>query len=375
MACFKIGDIIPSVGNIKVGSTNVIRIMNGSVQVWPCSIIQLVCGSWNSLTSTEYDPDSGTYYEQLYITGGSRFDFYKLFLPGEIINTATSTARVLSYTAQTATNLIANASELPPPSPIWEDVLYETTDTNTIYKYSVGSNTWVPVPYGQETTTYAVDPVTWQINFEYTPPYVGTMGDPFSSESPSRVQNTNIHPVLTMTLGGNIVTTGGRVIPINETSTYTSLLQERESESTGCQNFRPTITGNICGTWSSTMNPMVDNTWESLVSGSVDFSSVLNGETISTIEGLTNIQLNSYKSIDLNIYSASPSIITTNGSNVVEFSFTNLQGTDDKPVDTLYFTGTIYTDAGRILNVNVISAFGTYEPALPGGGRSFAQPC
>ena len=346
-------------------------------EVATISIIQLVCGSWNSLTSTEYDPDSGTYYEQLYITGGSRFDFYKLILPGEIINTAASTVKVLSYTAQTATNLIANASELPPPSPIWEDVLYETTDTNTIYKYSVGSNTWVPVPYGQETTLYDVDPVTWQINFEYTPPYVGTIGDPFSSESPSRVQNTNIHPVLTMTLGGNIVLTNGRIITINETSTYTSLLQERESESTGCQNFRPTITGNICGTWQSDAQPLGSNTWENLVSGSVDFSSVLNsGESISTTEGLTSIYLYTYKSIDLNTYSTSGVLIsTTDDSNMVDFNFTNLQGTDDKPVDTLYFTGTIYTDAGRILNVNITSQYGLFIPGTSGGGTSYAQPC
>ena len=376
MACFKIGNITPLIGKLKAGATNVIRIMNGTVQVWPC-IEYIVCGTWNSITSTQYDPDSGTYYELLGITGGSQFDFYKLFLPGEIINTGTSTARVLSYTAQSATNLIANSSQLPPPDPQWEDVLFETTDTNTIYKYSVGTNTWVPVPYGQETTTYAVDPVTWKFNFDYTPPYIGTIGDPLATEVPSRVQNTNIHPVLTMTLGGNLVTTGGRVIPINEISTYTSILQERESESNDCQNFRPTITGNICGTWSSDMNPMGNNTWETLVSGSVDFSSALNpGEVISTTEGLTSIYLYTYKSIDLNTYSTTGvSISTTNNSNIVDFNFTNLQNTDDKPVDTLYFTGTIYTDAGRILNVNITSQYGIFIPGTSGGGTSYAQTC
>jgi len=338
----------------------------------------LICGIWNSITQSQtyYDENNNPVtYQLLVITGGSQFDFYKLFLPGEIIDTASSTVKVLSYTAQTATNLIANSSELPAPDPQWEDVLFETTDNNTIYKYSVALNIWVSVPYGQETTTYNVDPVTWQINFDYTPPYIGTIGDPLASESPSRVQNTNIHPVLTMTLGGNLVTTDGRVIPINYTSTYTSILQEFESESNDCQNFRPTITGNICGTWSSTMNPMGNNTWESLVSGSVDFSSVLNGETISTTEGFTNIQLNSYKSIDLNIYSASPSISTSDDSNMVDFNFTNLQGTDDKPVDTLYFTGRIYTDAGRILNVNITSQYGLFIPGTSGGGTSYAQLC
>jgi hypothetical protein len=205
----------------------------------------LICGIWNSITQpqTYYDEnDNPVTYQLLVITGGSQFDFYKLILPGEIINTAASTVKVLSYTAQTATNLIANSSELPAPDPQWEDVLFETTDNNTIYKYSVALNIWVSVPYGQETTTYNVDPVTWQINFDYTPPYIGTIGDPLASESPSRVQNTNIHPVLTMTLGGNLVTTDGRVIPINYTSTYTSILQEFESESNDCQNFRPTTT-------------------------------------------------------------------------------------------------------------------------------------
>lgn len=35
MADFKIGNITPLVGNLKAGSTDVIRIMNGAVQVWP----------------------------------------------------------------------------------------------------------------------------------------------------------------------------------------------------------------------------------------------------------------------------------------------------------------------------------------------------
>ena len=35
MADFKIGNITPLLGNLKAGSTDVIRIMNGAVQVWP----------------------------------------------------------------------------------------------------------------------------------------------------------------------------------------------------------------------------------------------------------------------------------------------------------------------------------------------------
>jgi hypothetical protein len=126
------------------------------------------------------------------------------------------------------------------------------------------------------------------------------------------------------------------------------------------------------------MNPMGNNTWESLTSGSVDFSSVLNGETISTIEvdnfG-TSIIINSYSSIGGNIYNISPIINWTDGSNIVDFNFTNLQGTDDKPVDTLYFTGTIYTDAGRRLRLNVTSQYGLFIPGTSGGGTSYAQSC
>jgi len=462
MACFKIGNITPLIGKLKAGATNVIRIMNGTVQVWPC-IEYTICGTWNSITYGEeqpseggswgydsegneyWDADPGAYYQILAISGSREFDFYKLFLPGEIINTAASTARVLSYTAQATTFLINDIGDLPPPDPQWEDVLYETTDTNTIYKYSVSLNIWEPIPYGQVIETYDVDgALNWNFNFDYSPPYIGILGDP-TSGPPESIQYNNFHPLLTMTLGGNLVTTGGRVIPINETSTYTSILQRIESESNDCQNFRtcyiwaltapssddegfpsvlyidcngdsqtisigslfdppqyfcasaisstylpngstlsnteeicPPITGNICGTWSSDINPMGNNTWESLTSGSVDFSSVLNGETISTIEvdnfG-TSIIINSYSSIGGNIYNISPTVNWVDGSNIVDFNFTNLQGTDDKPVDTLYFTGTIYTDAGRRLRLNVTSQYGLFIPGTSGGGTSYAQSC
>ena len=36
MACLAIGNITPLIGKIKAGAANVIRIMNGAVQVWPC---------------------------------------------------------------------------------------------------------------------------------------------------------------------------------------------------------------------------------------------------------------------------------------------------------------------------------------------------
>jgi hypothetical protein len=47
MANFKIGNTTPLVGNIKAGSTNVIRIMNGAIQVWPplATLINLCFGT------------------------------------------------------------------------------------------------------------------------------------------------------------------------------------------------------------------------------------------------------------------------------------------------------------------------------------------
>jgi hypothetical protein len=47
MADFKIGNTAPLIGNIKAGSTNVIRIMNGAIQVWPplATLINLCFGT------------------------------------------------------------------------------------------------------------------------------------------------------------------------------------------------------------------------------------------------------------------------------------------------------------------------------------------
>jgi len=56
MADFKIGNITPLVGNLKAGSTDVIRVMNGSVQVWPPTVI--LC---NEYTIGGYDQGCTTY--------------------------------------------------------------------------------------------------------------------------------------------------------------------------------------------------------------------------------------------------------------------------------------------------------------------------
>ena len=138
------------------------------------------------------------------------------------------------------------------------------------------------------------------------------------------------------------------------------------------------ITGNICGIWDSQMNPLGGGQWENIASGTVNFSAKLQpGETISTIGSLTSIELNSYTSINSNTYdiTGTANIIVTNGDNNVDFSFTKYQNTDDTPVDTLYFTGTIYTDLGRMLDVNVTSQYGLFIPGDPSGGNSYGQPC
>lgn len=52
MADFKIGNITPLVGNIKAGSTDVIRIMNGAVQVWPPIIPGETCAEFELFGGT-----------------------------------------------------------------------------------------------------------------------------------------------------------------------------------------------------------------------------------------------------------------------------------------------------------------------------------
>lgn len=250
MACFKIGDIIPSVGNIKAGSTDVIRIMNGAVQVWPCDE-PASCIYW--AISAPTDPGT-TAYSYVYYWDCSGVEQYI--------------------------------------------TMFENDPAITFCVSQIGA--------------YYLEPGSVLVNTE-----------------------------------------------------------------TACAID---TSGNICGTWQSDAQPLGSNTWENLVSGSVDFSSVLNpGEKITTqttSDGFgTNIFLNSYKSIQLNTYNVSSSITWTDGSNTVDFNFTNLQGTDDKPVDTLYFTGTIYTDAGRRLFIDITSQYGLFVPGTSGGGISYAQSC
>lgn len=361
-------------GTTSIKVTSVGDCTNSEVATIVLIPASIICGTWNSMTSEEYqesgtgswgydengnaywDDDPGTYYQLLRITGGSRFDFYKLFLPGEIIDTVASTARVLSYTAQAQTYLITNASELPTPDPLWEGTLYETTDTNTIYKYIVASNTWVPVPYGQETTTYNVDGgYGWNFNFDYTPPYIGTLSDP-AFPGPESIQSANWHPVLTMTLGGNLVTTGGRVIPINETSTYTSILQRTESESTGCQNFASTISGSLCGYWTSNVYPNTDNT-ENRIDGYIDFSSKINGETIDPVN--SSVRVRSFVTLyggGSTIPNDSSGDLTfdepTSRGYISQSSIVVFQVDDPSGAMTLYFEGYIRTYEGTLYSLS-----------------------
>jgi len=191
---------------------------------------------------------------------------WKLFLPGEVPDTNATTARVVSYTAQSRTNLIANSSELPPPSPIWEDVLYETIDTNTIYKYSVPLNTWVAIPYGQETTTYYPDnsgtnPM-WKLYFyDYLNQFIAQIGNVYYTnvEVPFNIQEANIHPVLTMTLDGDIVT-NQRIIPLVASSTYSAILSDRNSTKNDCSSYRL----NTLQSWKLTNNGTSVINWKAL---------------------------------------------------------------------------------------------------------------
>ena len=52
MADFKIGNITPLLGNLKAGSTDVIRIMNGAVQVWPIVTPSAKCAEFELFGGT-----------------------------------------------------------------------------------------------------------------------------------------------------------------------------------------------------------------------------------------------------------------------------------------------------------------------------------
>lgn len=162
-------------------------------------------------------------------------------------------------------------------------------------------------------------------------------------------------------------------------SDYTDCFEVVSGVITSVNSCPSPVSGNICGTWQS--DAQLNGDWENLTSGSVDFSSVLNlGELITTQiapDGFyTNIVLSSYKSIQSNTYNVTPTINWIDNSNIVDFSFTKFQGTsDDTPVDTLYFTGTIYTDAGRKLTLDITSQYDSFVPGSPSGGTSYAQAC
>jgi hypothetical protein len=136
------------------------------------------------------------------------------------------------------------------------------------------------------------------------------------------------------------------------------------------------ITGNLCGTWGSSMDPNGNDTYTNLTSGTVNFSEIIpDGGAISITEGLTNIQLNSYKSVAGNTYDITGTAIinTYGGTNNVDFSFEHFQDIDTTPVDTLYFTGTIYTESGTTVIVNTKSQ-GTFTSGSP-TGYSTANSC
>jgi len=163
-------------------------------------------------------------------------------------------------------------------------------------------------------------------------------------------------------------------------SDYTDCFEVVSGVITSVNSCPSPVSGNNCGTWQSDMNPIGGDIWENLTSGSVDFSSVLNpGELISNQiapDGFyTNIFLNSYKSIQLNTYNVSSTITWIDNSNIVDINFTKYQIiSDDTPVDTLYFTGTIYSGA-RKLTLDITSQYGLFLPGSPGGGTSYAQNC
>ena len=315
-----------------------------------------ICSDWDSQVNFEcvpgepiwipYDPETGEggYYQDVpdvcynvnYVVG--QFDMWKLFLPGEVPDTNATTARVVSYTAQQRTNLIPNTSALPSNGWLYEDVLFETTDTNTIYKFlaaqasgtlsssttsttvigvgtsfltdlspnfllqtttgldigniaSIESNTsltlyynaevnttnvnfleniyngsWVTRSYGQDITTYYPDnsgtnPM-WKLYFyDYLNQFIAQIGNVYYTviEVPFNIQEANIHPVLTMTLDG-IIVTNQRNIPLVASSTYSAILSDRNSTKNDCSSYRL----NTLQSWKLTNNGTSVINWKAL---------------------------------------------------------------------------------------------------------------
>ena len=366
----------------STNAINIVTVTNGIITtITQCTYTPTVttppiCGNWRAFTAEEctpqepiydenygtiYPPDLCTNYQAVNLTS---FDFHKLFLSGEVLNTGATTARVASYTTQEQTFLV---NTLPSPNSELEDVLLEIASTGKIYKFLFNSNSWVEIPYGQQTTTYNVNPTTWKFDFSNNNIYVARIGDPNSDTSPRQYQNANIHPILTMTLGGNLVTTGGRTIPLSSyTVTYTSLLARYESESTGCQTFRPMINGSVCGYWESRIYPMAPPRSENRIDGYIDFSSKINGETIDPAN--SRVRVSSYVTLEGYGYA-----IPDNGAADLTFDGYNNRGTlassivvfqvdDPSGAMTLNFEGYIRTYEGKLYNL--VSVYSDYTGTI-----------
>lgn len=246
-------------------SVNCFYVVNGVIisPSYCVDSIENICARWDSVVDyvciegeqicDPYDPEdpaSGQCYPGPDIcynvnTVVGVFDMWKMFLPGEVINIEESTARVESYTAQKTTALIADVSELPDGS-IYGNILYKTADTGIIYKWI--DDSWEQRSYGQDFITYAPAYPMWKLSFS-TSMFLASIGD--GNENPSYIQEANINPTLTMTLGGNIVT-NIRTITLSHTSTYYSLssASERVSLKNNCQSYRT----NYLHNWKLTNN-------------------------------------------------------------------------------------------------------------------------
>jgi len=300
---------------------------------------------------TSLEPVMGTCYTpsngyNMWTTSGE-FNFSNLLNVGETINDTTTNVYVESIVYQEQLNF-----------------------TNVDYTTSLGSerNLW--------TLNFGL------ANYPGYPQYAGKgflYDDTLSFDVP---ETDGI--VITLRLRGSIVTSTGRTIPINIDSTAESPIGVAPSFLNTCDI---PVTGNVCGDWESFTNDPSgwgsDNVYNT-ISGSVNFSSILQpGETIIN-DGESNIRLSSYTVIGnnkiFNIWESFGHVELYQKyiNNAYDFITVNKhQEGYETPADKLKFTGIINTSLGRKLYLSdVTSQHVSFTPWSHGfGGTSINTNC
>lgn len=123
---------------------------------------------------------------------------------------------------------------------------------------------------------------------------------------------------------------------------------------------------NYCADWSSVVldNSSIPPEKENIVIGELNFWRMLQpGETIDIVN--TSVRVTAYSVIGGGYYPINPgtgSLAFSTSNFFGSFGFTNVQGGDVNPVDTLYIDGNIRTSSGRTIPVNIQSSYTSYNP-------------